>query len=148
MKTRNLFLMGGKGQIQDDRILVEREILRAGEYATEAGPWRVTLPDLVEIQWSYQLGHVRGLDTPLTVGLSDDVRDRVGRFGSLQLRGDSLWGVLSIRASEAGRVRRLRDVRVEVRENFVDGLGNAYRLAMTNVGLVPAGEGSKLLSRF
>lgn len=115
----------------------EKDILRVGRWRVGDESWEVTSDTLAEIKRNFDAGQSRKLDCPVVWNHSSDVRDRCGVVQSLSIRGDELFATFSAATPEdEAKILNSGGVSVEVREPFIDGIGNEYPLMLTHLGIV------------
>lgn len=115
----------------------EKDILRSGKWTVDGESWEVTPATLAQIVRNFNLGKERGLDCPVVWNHSQDVRDRTGIVEKLFIRGETLVGQFSLSNPDTeSQVINSGGVSVEIREPFIDGLGNEYDLMLTHLGIV------------
>lgn len=122
-----------------DRVFFEKDILSCGTWEGGDCPrWNVTTDVLDGIVNSFRLQKSRGIRIPLVYEHANQARDRVGEID--ELWRDNCRLMARCWAAKEDDVRHLQqvspEVSVGVEENWKDGEGNVYPIAIEHVAIV------------
>lgn len=116
---------------------LRKDILRVGRWRVGDDYWNVTPDTLRQLKQNFDSGQANGLDCPVVWNHSEDARDRCGKVLSLDIEGDELFAVFDVSdPANVGQIKESGGVSVQVREPFIDGIGNEYPLMLTHLGIV------------
>ncbi|MGL4461610.1 MAG: hypothetical protein ACRC1K_05605, partial [Planctomycetia bacterium] len=123
------------------RAVFDKDVLRVGVWCKPewARPWRVGPAVMQRLVDAFDRMRRHRVASYLVWNHSRDARDRVGRVLGLRIVGDRLVARLGV-ADPATAARLVADpdaeVSIEAVENFRDGAGRVYPLALTHVAIV------------
>lgn len=120
------------------RVYYEKDVLRPGNWETDGGSWNVTPKTLKRLVRNFNLTKRRGIKIPVVWNHSRDARDQIGEISKLYIRNGILLALFW--AKDPDDVKKLgqtvSEVSVEASEDWVDGKGNEYDIAITHLGVV------------
>lgn len=117
---------------------LQKEVLRVGEWHTDKGLWKVTLPLLNEICSQFAIAKKNGVRVPFICDHDNSIRSTIGRVEDFAVRGESLVMTCSVRNKDFQELIEAvdSDCSIKVVGPWMDGAGNSYPIMVEHVGLV------------
>lgn len=116
-----------------------KDVLRVGRYEHPAAGWEMEVdePMLDRLVETYAAMRANGVDVEVTKDHSNEADAVVGYCRGLFRVGGTLYARCEIRGAAALElVSRVRNVSVEIADNYRDGKGNEYGVALFRVSVV------------